>query len=265
MKIAKKIIVALLCVIMTLSVCSFPSFAASKADVAPKFQLVKISEDKNEIVAQLVLVGGNFAALDVSLKCSGNVSGCTKITQTSEFKKFVSDVEDAGKQIAKATNPATGKISISTTVAAKSTLPLYDITLSKKNADPIKEGELTVKIDNSESYLGTSTVNTTSYASCTFVFATISKTELKMNYKDTAKLEYKGSYSESNMEWKTSNPKVVSVDENGKVTATGKGTAEISIESKDGAIKATCKVTVKYSTIQWIIVYILFGWIWYVK
>ena len=63
--------------------------------------------------------------------------------------------------------------------------------------------------------------------------------------------------------WESSNPDVATVDENGAVYANSVGTATITARTADGSLSATCEVTVTYSTLQWIIVYILFGWIWY--
>ena len=45
--------------------------------------------------------------------------------------------------------------------------------------------------------------------------------------------------------WKSSKSKIAKVDKNGKVTALKKGTATITVTTKDGKKKATCKVTVK--------------------
>lgn len=45
--------------------------------------------------------------------------------------------------------------------------------------------------------------------------------------------------------YKSSNTKVAVVDANGKITATGKGTAVITVTTADGAKTASCKVTVK--------------------
>ncbi|MBQ9361159.1 MAG: Ig-like domain-containing protein, partial [Lachnospiraceae bacterium] len=45
--------------------------------------------------------------------------------------------------------------------------------------------------------------------------------------------------------WKSSKPKIAKVDKNGKVTALKKGTTTITVTTKDGKKKATCKVTVK--------------------
>ena len=49
--------------------------------------------------------------------------------------------------------------------------------------------------------------------------------------------------TEQGITWSTSNKKVATVD-NGKVTAKGTGTATITVKTKDGSKKATCKVTV---------------------
>lgn len=44
--------------------------------------------------------------------------------------------------------------------------------------------------------------------------------------------------------WTSSNPKVATVDENGKVTAVGSGTCTITATTEDGAKAAECKITV---------------------
>lgn len=63
--------------------------------------------------------------------------------------------------------------------------------------------------------------------------------------------------------WTSSNPKIVEVGEDGTIVAKSRGTATITASTKDGSVTATRNVTVEYSTLQWIIVYVLFGWIWY--
>ena len=45
---------------------------------------------------------------------------------------------------------------------------------------------------------------------------------------------------------------------------TGKGTATITARSTDGFASAKCTVEVGYSAVQWIIIIVLFGWIWYI-
>ncbi|MBQ9361437.1 MAG: Ig-like domain-containing protein, partial [Lachnospiraceae bacterium] len=47
-----------------------------------------------------------------------------------------------------------------------------------------------------------------------------------------------------NVTWKSSNKKVATVDKNGKVKGIKKGTATVTVTTKDGKKKAVCKVTV---------------------
>lgn len=64
----------------------------------------------------------------------------------------------------------------------------------------------------------------------------------------------------------SSDSKNVTVDENGKLYAAKKGTANITVtvtDSNGNTATDTCKVTVEYTWWQWIIKIVLFGWIWY--
>ncbi len=54
------------------------------------------------------------------------------------------------------------------------------------------------------------------------------------------------------VQWSSTDPSVAAVDENGLVTATGKGTALITAQTEDGFGRDTCTVTVRYSLIQWL-------------
>lgn len=92
---------------------------------------------------------------------------------------------------------------------------------------------------------------------------------LNLNYKSTATLNpivFASGDVEYDIKYETSNPKVVSVDENGKVTALKKGSADITVTVTDeygNSLSDTCKITVTYTWWQWIIRIVLFGWIWY--
>jgi len=65
-----------------------------------------------------------------------------------------------------------------------------------------------------------------------------------------------------NIRWMSSDESILSVDDNGLVTAIGKGTAAIYCKTGDGFSSAACEVEVYYTTGQWITRYILFGWLW---
>ena len=92
---------------------------------------------------------------------------------------------------------------------------------------------------------------------------------LDLNYKSTATLNpivVATGDVEYDIKFESSNPKVVSVDENGKVTALKKGSADITVTVTDeygNSLSDTCKVNVSYTWWQWIIRIVLFGWIWY--
>lgn len=93
--------------------------------------------------------------------------------------------------------------------------------------------------------------------------------DITMNYKKSTTItpsitaddgaKYTVTYS-------SSNAKVATVDQNGKVYAAKKGSATITCtvtDSNGNTVQDTCKVTVKYSFGQWLIKILLFGWIWY--
>ena len=60
----------------------------------------------------------------------------------------------------------------------------------------------------------------------------------------------------------SSDESVLRVDENGLVTAIGKGTAAVYCKTGDGLALAACEVEVYQTTAQWLTRYLLFGWIW---
>ena len=94
--------------------------------------------------------------------------------------------------------------------------------------------------------------------------------DISLNYKDSTTIvptinadegvDYTVTYSSSDTD-------VAYVDENGNITATGKGSAEITVNVTDeygNVVTDTCDVEVNYTFGQWLIIIILFGWIWYI-
>ena len=97
----------------------------------------------------------------------------------------------------------------------------------------------------------------------------VSVSDIKLNYKKsttikpTIKADEGAKYT---VKYSSSNTKVATVDENGKVYAAKKGSATITCtvtDSNGNTVQDTCKVTVKYSFGQWLIKILLFGWIGY--
>ena len=97
----------------------------------------------------------------------------------------------------------------------------------------------------------------------------VSVSDIKLNYKKSATIKPTIKADEGakyTVKYSSSNTKVATVDENGKVYAAKKGSATITCTVTDfngNTVSDTCKVTVKYSFGQWLIKILLFGWIWY--
>ncbi len=93
--------------------------------------------------------------------------------------------------------------------------------------------------------------------------------DIKLNYKKSTTITPSITADEGakyTVKYSSSNTKVATVDENGKVYAAKKGSATITCtvtDSNGNTVQDTCKVTVKYSFGQWLIKILLFGWIWY--
>ena len=92
--------------------------------------------------------------------------------------------------------------------------------------------------------------------------------DISLNYKKGTTLKPEivaDSGAKYTVEYKSANPKIATVDENGNVLAKGKGTATITVTVTDeygNTVEDTCTVTVKLTFIQKIIMYVLFGWLW---
>lgn len=93
---------------------------------------------------------------------------------------------------------------------------------------------------------------------------------ISLNYKDKQKIEtglpVTVALEIETIVWKSSNENVAAVASNGTVTATGAGDATITCTVTDvyGNVSTdTCKVTVSYTILQWIIRIFLLGFIWY--
>ena len=95
----------------------------------------------------------------------------------------------------------------------------------------------------------------------------MSMQQIGMNFKQTTRLfvnilPEEAAYS-TEIIWESSDESVATVDETGAVYGVQPGTAIITARTADGSLEATCEVTVSYSILQLIIIYVLFGWIWY--
>ena len=97
----------------------------------------------------------------------------------------------------------------------------------------------------------------------------VSISDFSMNYRQEKALPVKvsaGSGADYTATYYSSDLDVAQIDGEGNIYAIGKGTAVVKcvVTDKYGiTCEDTCKVTVGYSILQWIIIIFLFGWLWY--
>ncbi len=121
------------------------------------------------------------------------------------------------------------------------------------------------------------TANTTVYAHWTKNAETKAVVE-DVKIEHNATVNYKSTYMLSpeitadkgakyTVKYSSSNTKVATVDENGKIYGAKKGNATITCtvtDSYGNIVTDKCNVNVDYSGAQWFIIIVLFGWIWYI-
>ena len=102
------------------------------------------------------------------------------------------------------------------------------------------------------------------------VYGVTLQDSISVDYKGTAKIiptidkDRNAKYS---VKWESSNISVVSVDNDGNIHGLKKGSAKVTCtvtDSYGNTYSDSCNVNVKYSGVQWVIIIVLFGWIWYI-
>ncbi|MBQ9551663.1 MAG: bacterial Ig-like domain-containing protein [Clostridia bacterium] len=98
----------------------------------------------------------------------------------------------------------------------------------------------------------------------------VSVSDVSLNYKAKTTLKPQITADEGvkyTVSYSSSNPNVVKVNEKtGEVTGAKKGSATVTCAVTDefgNTVSDACKVTVNYTALQWVIIILLFGWIWY--
>ena len=101
------------------------------------------------------------------------------------------------------------------------------------------------------------------------VSVTLNNNDITMNARQTVSLNtviHAARGASYTVKYESSNPKVVKVNDRGEVTSGKRGTATVTctvIDAQGNAISDSCNVTVNYTTLQWILVIFLFGWLWF--
>lgn len=131
-------------------------------------------------------------------------------------------------------------------------------------------GDKLVSSDNEYSFVAKNNITLTAkFAPVPKNVKSVSIDDITLNYKKSTTITPSITADEGakyTVTYSSSNAKVATVDQNGKVYVAKKGSATITCtvtDSNGNTVQDTCKVTVKYSFGQWLIKILLFGWIWY--
>ncbi len=268
MRIAKKILAIILVALSLMSVSAFSASAAA----APVFKIEVVAETDTDVTVRFSFVGGAISAFDATFATSSAIKECTAISLTSDFKKFSSDysAETGASIIANVFNTATKKVCFISTLPVTKATSIYDVQFSKKSSEKVTENDIRVVIDScavteTNSMGMTTNVDITSLAQVITSFGSFEfrTKDYSMNYKDRMTLDFASTYADEDLVWESSNADVAQVDEAGVVYASGKGSAVITVKNAAGNELDSCTVNVGYSFLQWIIIIVLFGWIWY--
>lgn len=256
MRTVKKLLATVLAVLTILSVCAFSASAVS----APEFEVTLVSENASTVTIRFSLTKGSFNSLDATFSKSSDLTECTAITASDAFSRVATAT----------TNSKTGMISCIAISAVKAPMDVCELTFKKKTSAPVDERDFGVVITScsvtvNSGTAGSQNVEVADDVNVRILFGsfTLNQDSIQMNYKQSVAVDYTTDYKAEQLTWTSSNEKVATVDENGNVYAAGTGNATITVKSADGKVNETVEVNVSYTVLQWIIVIVLFGWIWY--
>lgn len=262
MKFTKKLTALLLALLMVFSAVTVYASAINTKNLgAPKFNAVLLSQTSSQAVIELSLVSGNFASVEFTFTPQGNFKSISKFAKSQGLLNFMEDNDASSVSYV-----STGRLAIVCATPFEGNMTLYKITFDKRTSANVQLSDLAIKITNCDSYVKASdTENVTSKAAVNFslIKLELDKYNLDMNYKQSQKINVTTSYDKSKLVWTSSNTKVATVDKDGNVTTVGTGDAVIKVATADGLTFAECNVKSSYSAIQWIIVIVFFGWLWY--
>lgn len=260
MKFVKRIFSLTLCLLLCISALSVNVAAAA---TSPSFNLSVVSQSTTQVTLRLSLTGGSFSSFDFMIVTGQAIKSCSKLYTTDEFDNYCKQLRLEGEQCADSAYTVSQKMSFATTGSVSGNVSICNIVLNKNTSADITANDVSiafsecvVRDSSGEHKLG-------SAVKVSYSFGTVNLSEhnVTLNYKKSCKLNAESTFSE--VQWTSSNESVAKVDQNGNVTTYKTGSAVITCASSDGSVSDTCQVTVKYSVLQWIIVIVLFGWIWY--
>lgn len=255
MRTAKKLLALILSVLTLMTVCAFSASAAA----APEFSITIESQNANEVVVKLTLDKGEFNSMNATFTTSSSIGKCTEITLNKDGLDMSSSNPDKGKfAVAAVESPI------------KATRTICTAKFKKTSSAPVKNGDIglnvgacAIAVMGQNGIITNKDITDSVKVKATANSFTLNNNSYAVNYKNSFTVDYTTDYPAESLIWTSSNEKVATVDANGNVYASGTGSATITVTSTDGAVNETVEVSVSYTVLQWIIVIVLFGWIWY--
>ncbi len=255
MRTAKKLLALILSVLTLMTVCAFSASAAT----APEFNITIVSQNNSEVVVKLTLEKGEFHSMNATFTTSSAIGKCTEITLNKDGLDMSSSNPDKGKfAVASVESPI------------KASRTICTAKFTKTSSAPVKNGDIglsvgacAIAVMNQYGVLTNKDITSSVKVKTNFSSFVLNNNSYAVNYKNSFTVDYTSNYPAESLIWTSSNEKVATVDANGNVYASGTGSATITVTSTDGAVNETVEVSVSYTVLQWIIVIVLFGWIWY--
>ncbi|MBR3835403.1 MAG: Ig-like domain-containing protein [Clostridia bacterium] len=255
MRTVKKLLALVLSVLTLVSVCAF---SASAAD-APELSLTIVSQTNNEVVVKLTLEKGEFNSMNATFITSSAIGKCTEITINKDGVDMSAPNADKNKfAVASAEIPLKATRTVCTAKFTKTS------SAAIKNSDiTLDVGACAIAVMNQYGMLTNKDITKSVKVNVNYASFALNNNSYAVNYKDSFTVDFTSNYPAEALTWTSSNEKVAKVDANGNVYASGTGNATITVKSNDGVVNESVEVKVSYTVLQWIIVIVLFGWIWY--
>lgn len=265
MKLFRKIMATVLALVTIFSLVGVSASAADTTDEIPVLAMKVVSENSTSVTVNVALVSGGFEALDFGFETSSNIKECSLLKLSTDFRNARDKYQEMGSGFGIEYFKDTKKVAIASTIQFIDKVDIVEATFTKKSSANITKTDISLDVTNCVVTKAGSGSDVSDKVGIYTSFDTIKLSEESktISYKSSTTLDYETTLSKNSIVWSSSNEKVAKVDENGKVTATGRGTAVITAGTADGIVKAECKLTVNFTTFQWIIYILLFGFLWY--
>lgn len=219
-----------------------------RADMANVLRETKDAIDMGELVKAEMEAGKKYTQPEVSALQTKINKACTTLESASEKLVYVGEAKwQQEKYKAYQENNYTAD---SWTGFAAARTKLTQVLDKAEQADYTTTKDiylLQVEIDEACQALLTAAENLSPNSTISVTGVTLNETELSIRKGNTFRLMAVTApvdATNQKVTWSSGDEKIVSVDENGEITAQEKGTTDVTVTTEDGGYTAVCKVTV---------------------